>query len=233
MTDAPPDLKDRLLDAAAPHVAFDGWSEATFRAAARDAGVEPSVARLACPRGALDLAAAFHRRGDADMVRRLKAADLAQMRYRDRIATAVRLRLEAAGDNEAVRRGVTLFALPMHAAEGARLIWGTADAIWTALGDTSEDINWYTKRATLSGVYSASVLFWLGDESPGQKDTWDFIDRRIEDVMQIEKLKGQARANPVLSRLMAGPNWVAAKVRKPARMPQVDLPGHFPGTGPR
>jgi ubiquinone biosynthesis protein COQ9 len=191
------------------------------------------LARLAYPRGALDLAAAFHRRGDAEMIRRLKAANLGQMRYRDRIAAAVRFRLEAAEDSEAVRRGVTLFALPMHAAEGARLIWGTADAIWTALGDTSEDINWYTKRATLSGVYSASVLFWLGDESLGHKDTWDFVDRRIEDVMQIEKLKGQARENPVISRLMAGPAWLAGKVRKPTRMPQVDLPGHFPGTGPR
>lgn len=233
MTDATTDLRTRLLDAALTHVAFDGWSEATFRAAVRDAGADPSMARLACPRGALDLAAAFHRRGDAEMVRRLKADDLAQMRYRDRIAAAVRFRLEAAGDSEAVRRGVTLFALPMHAPEGARLIWGTADAIWTALGDTSDDINWYTKRATLSGVYSASVLFWLGDESLGHKDTWDFIDRRIEDVMQIEKLKGQARENPVISRLMAGPAWLAGKVRKPARMPQVDLPGHFPGTGPR
>jgi ubiquinone biosynthesis protein COQ9 len=233
MTDATIDLKPRLLDAALSHVAFDGWSEATFRAAVRDAGADPSLARLAYPRGALDLAAAFHRRGDAEMIRRLKAADLGQMRYRDRIAAAVRFRLEAAEDSEAVRRGVTLFALPMHAAEGARLIWGTADAIWTALGDTSEDINWYTKRATLSGVYSASVLFWLGDESLGHKDTWDFIDRRIEDVMQIEKLKGQARENPVISRLMGGPAWLAGKVRKPTRVPQVDLPGHFPGTGPR
>jgi ubiquinone biosynthesis protein COQ9 len=34
------------------------------------------------------------------------------------------------------------------------------------------------------------VLFWLGDDSPGHQATWEFLDRRIEDVMQIEKLKG-------------------------------------------
>jgi ubiquinone biosynthesis protein COQ9 len=226
MTDASKDLKARLLDAALPHVAFDGWTPATFQAACRDAGVSPTEARLACPRGAVDLAVAFHLRGDAEMVARLKASQLSELRFRDRVALAIRLRLEAAEDREAVRRGVTLFALPMHAAEGARLIWGTADAIWTALGDTSDDLNWYTKRATLSGVYSSSVLYWLGDESLGHQDTWAFIDRRIEDVMRIEQLKAQARANPVLSRLMAGPAWLATKVRKPARMPQVDLPGH-------
>jgi ubiquinone biosynthesis protein COQ9 len=230
MTDTSQDLKARLLDAALPHVAFDGWTPATFQAACRDADVSPNEARLACPRGAVDLAVAFHLRGDAEMVVRLKSAQLSDLRFRDRIALAIRLRLEAAEDREAVRRGVTLFALPMHAAEGARLIWGTADAIWTALGDTSDDLNWYTKRATLSGVYSSSVLYWLGDESLGHQDTWAFIDRRIEDVMRIEQLKAQARANPVLSRLMAGPAWLATKVRKPARMPQVDLPGY---TAPR
>ena len=234
MTDAAtPDLKDRLLDAAQVHVAFDGWSEATFRAAIRDTGADPALARLACPRGALDLAVAFHGRGDAEMVRRLRITDLSALRFRDRVALAIRHRLEAVEDAEAVRRGVTLFALPTHAAEGAKLIWGTADAIWTALGDTSDDLNWYTKRATLSGVYSAAVLFWLGDESPGHQDTWAFIDRRIDDVMRFERLKGQVRENPVLSRLMAGPAWVAGKVRKPVRMPQVDLPGHVPGTPQR
>jgi ubiquinone biosynthesis protein COQ9 len=233
MTDAPTDLKTRLLDAALPHVAFDGWTDATFRAACQDAGVDAASARLACPRGAVDLAVAFHRRGDAEMVRRLAAADLSEMRFRDRIAAAIRFRLEAAGDAEAVRRGVTLFALPMHAPEGARLIWGTADAIWSTLGDTSEDLNWYTKRATLGAVYSSTVLFWLGDESPGHQDTWAFVDRRIEDVMRIEKLKTQARENPVLSRLLAGPAWVAGKVRKPTRVPQVDLPGFTTGPAPR
>lgn len=226
MTDASHDLKTRLLDAALPHVAFDGWTPATFQAACRDADISPTEARLTCPRGAVDLAVAFHLRGDAEMVDRLKAAQLSDMRFRDRIALAIRLRLEAAEDREAVRRGVTLFALPMHAAEGARLIWGTADAIWTALGDTSDDLNWYTKRATLSGVYSSAVLYWLGDESLGHQDTWAFVDRRIEDVMRIEKLKAQARANPVLSRLMTGPTWLAAKVKKPSRTPQTDLPGY-------
>ena len=71
--------------------------------------------------------------------------------------------------------------LPHMAPEGARLIWGTADRIWTALGDTSDDVNWYTKRATLSGVYAAVVLYWLGDDSTDGQATRAFIDRRISD----------------------------------------------------
>ncbi|MDO6730110.1 COQ9 family protein [Marinovum sp. 2_MG-2023] len=219
------DPKEQLLDAALAHVAFDGWGDDTFRAAIEDSGVNETVARAICPRGAVDLALAFHRRGDAAMVARLHSTDLAGMRFRDRIAFAVRARLEAVTDKEAVRRGTTLFSLPHHAADGARAIWDTCDAIWTTLGDTSDDVNWYTKRATLSAVYGATVLYWLGDDTPDHSATWEFLDRRIDNVMQVEKLKAQVQEHPLLSKLMAGPNAVLANIRAP-QMPD-DLPGRW------
>lgn len=222
-----PDTADKILDAALMHVPFDGWSEMSFRAAVSDAGVDPVVARGLFPRGAVDLAVAYHKRGDAEMLRRIEEADLGEMRFRDRVAFAVRARIEAAEDREAVRRGTTLFALPIYAPDGARLIWGTADAIWTALGDTSRDFNWYTKRATLSGVYSSTVLYWLGDDSLGSEATWAFLDRRIEDVMRFEKAKAQVRDNRFLSGLMAGPAKILGRVQAPSRESS-DLPGGHP-----
>lgn len=224
MTDAPdatatpagdPAPADRLLDAALTHVPFDGWSEATFRAAIADSGIEAGLARALYPRGALDMALAYHRRGDAAMLRRLESTDLSALRFRDRIARAVRFRLEAVEDRELVRRGMTLFALPQNAAEGTRALWCTADAIWTALGDTSDDVNWYTKRATLSGVYGSVVLYWLGDDSPGHAATWGFLDRRIDDVMQIEKVKADIRDNRIASALLAAPMAVLGQIRAP------------------
>ncbi|WP_121632879.1 COQ9 family protein [Tropicibacter alexandrii] len=215
-------IETRLLDAALMHVAFDGWSETTFRAAVDDAGVDPVVARGLFPRGAVDLAVAYHKAGDAEMLRRIEAADLSEMRFRDRVAFAVRARIEDA-DREAVRRGTTLFALPIYAPDGAKLIWGTADAIWTALGDTSEDYNWYSKRATLSAVYSSTVLFWLGDDSLGAEATWEFLDRRIEDVMRFEKVKAGVQDHPVLGKLMAGPMALLSGLKAPGV--RSDLPG--------
>jgi ubiquinone biosynthesis protein COQ9 len=127
-----------------------------------------------------------------------------------------------------VRRGTTLFSLPQNAALGAKMIWETADAIWTALGDTSDDVNWYTKRATLAGVYSSTVLYWLGDDSEGRAATWAFLDRRIEDVMRIEKAKATVQKNPVLKTLFAGPIWAASRIRPPVRTPRTDVPGAWP-----
>lgn len=219
-------MQDRLVDAALPHVAFDGWSSTTMRHAIADAGVTPAQGRAAFPRGGVDLALAFHRRGDDAMATRLAGEDLSEMRFRDRIAHAVRLRLEIAEEEaEAVRRGVTLFALPIHAADGVRAAWGTADAIWTALGDTSDDVNWYTKRATLAGVYSATLLYWLGDRSEGHAETWGFLDRRIDDVMRVEGVKARAGKSPLLSLMMTGPNMILRRIRAPMRPPRSDLPG--------
>ena len=216
------DLKDRVLEAALVHVPFDGWSDRTLLAAADGAGVDRGLARAIYPRGGVDLALAYHARGDAEMARRLSETDLSALRFRDRIAKAVRLRLEGV-DQELVRRGTTLFSLPQHAADGARALWGTADRIWTALGDTSQDLNWYTKRATLSAVHGSTVLYWLGDTSPGHQATWEFLDRRIDGVMQIEKMKASFRENPLGKALMAGPGKMLANIRAP-KLPD-DLPG--------
>jgi ubiquinone biosynthesis protein COQ9 len=214
---------DALLDAALPHVAFDGWSPDTFAAATRDVGMTAEEARALAPRGALDLAVAYHRRGDREMVAKLNEADLSEMRFRDKVATALRFRMEALGDREAVRRATTLFSLPTHAAEGGKLVWETAEHVWTALGDESRDGNWYSKRAILSGVWAATVLYWLGDDSPGHADTHAFIDRRIEDVMRFEKLKSQLRENPLTRPLMQMQDTIFGRMRAPTR--PTDVPG--------
>lgn len=225
------DPKEQLLDAALMHVPFDGWSETTFKAAVQDSEVDPTVARAVCPRGAIDLAIAYHKRGDAQMLEAIAAEDMVNMRFRDKVARAVRLRLEVISDKEAVRRGTTLFALPIYAPDGAKLVWGTADHIWTTLGDTSDDFNWYSKRAILSGVYSSTILFWLGDDSDGNSATWAFLDRRIDNVMQIEKIKAQVNKTPVLSTLMTGPNWLMSQIKAPKNFRKSEFPGSW--TAPR
>ena len=221
------DMQAQLLAAALPHVAFDGWSETSLRAACQDLSITRQMAALACPRGAIDLAIRFHHDGDEAMQVVLQKTDINAMKIREKITFSVRARLDAIRDKEAVRRGATLMALPQHAAEGAGLVWGTCDRIWAAIGDSSADVNWYTKRLTLSSVYSATVLYWLGDNSPNHQDTWTFLDRRIENVMQFEKFKAQVNANPLAKQLLAGPNWLLSKIKAPSGAPTVDLPGNW------
>jgi ubiquinone biosynthesis protein COQ9 len=218
--------QNRLLDAALAHVPFDGWSDQCFQAAQSDSGIEMALARQAFPRGIVDVALAYHQRGDQKMVERAKVRGLTQMRYSQRVAALVRFRLEAEEDREITRRGVTFFAVPAHAGEGASAIWRTCDLIWNTLGDTSDDLNWYSKRAILSAVYSSTLLFWLGDNSEDHQSTWEFLDRRIENVMQFEKLKGGILKNPAFKAFSRGPGQFLARIKAPASSPRTDMPGY-------
>ena len=190
--------RGKLLTAILPHIEFDGWSPIALEMAINDSGVDAGLAAQAAPRGAIDLAAAFHRQGDDLMLTAHQSTDISDLRYSQKVARMVQFRLEASEPHkEAVRRGMALFALPQNMGEGGQLIWGTVDHIWNALGDTSTDANWYTKRGTLSAVYSSTILFWLGDDSEGHTDTWAFLDRRIENVMQFEKTKAKLQDTPI------------------------------------
>ena len=189
-------FRARLLDAFTPLAAERGWTEAAFVAAAAEAGLSEGEAQLACPKGAFDLFDAFAARADEAMLEALAELDLSSMRIRDKVRAAVQLRLQAqAPYKEAARAMTRALARPTRAPEAARLLWRTADRIWRALGDTSTDENFYSKRAILSGVLASTYARWFADDSEDNQATWAFLDDRIENVMQFEKLK--ARLKPV------------------------------------
>lgn len=179
-----------ILHAALPNVAFDGWTTKLMSDAATAAGVTHGQMRLAFPGGVVDLVDCFLADGDRRMSEALAARDLSVLKIRERITLGVRTRIEVdLKDREAVRRAVTLLALPTSGTTGPTSLYRTVDAIWRAVGDTSTDFNFYTKRAILAGVYSTTCLTWFGDGSDDYADTWAFLDARIGDVMQIEKAK--------------------------------------------
>jgi len=207
------DVRAKILAAALPDVPFDGWSGKSMRVAAKKAGIEGGLARLAFPRGTADLVGYFAADGDARMVETLQQHDLDAMKVRERITFSVRTRLEVDAENrEALRRATAYLALPTSGTAGARALYATVDAIWRAAGDTSTDYNFYTKRLILSGVYSSTLAIWFGDDTDDFEKTWAFLDRRIADVMQIEKVKG--RAEKLLSALPS-PLGVVARLRYP------------------
>jgi len=208
-------LRERLLEAALAHVPFDGWGEKALLAGARDLGVERALALNAVPGGAVDMIEHHSRLADRRMVAAFEAADTAKMKIREKAALAIRLRLTAAAPHrEAVRRALALLALPIYGPLAARLLYRTVDAVWYALGDRSTDFNFYTKRALLAGVYSATVLFWLNDKSAGSAETWAFLDRRIAEVMKIPQ--AMARCRKLVDKL-PDPLRLLRRRRQPAR----------------
>lgn len=193
--------RDAVITAALPHVPFDGWARKTLEEAAAAAGLKGAHQRL-FPGGPKDAVAHFMDMADRAMVEDLKARDLTALKIRAKVALGVRLRLERwTPHREAVRRALALAPHPAVAGSVLRN-WGrVVDLIWRAAGDKSVDFNFYTKRGLLAAVYGATVLYWLDDRSEGCSGTWAFLDRRIEDVMQVPKIKAK-----IAERLKALPN---------------------------
>jgi ubiquinone biosynthesis protein COQ9 len=185
-------LREKLIDAAIAHVPFDGWGDKALAAAARDLGIDPALVRNAFPGGGIEMIEFHSRLADRRMVADFEQADTTGLKLREKVALAVRLRLSAnTANREAIRRALTILALPLHAALAARLLYRTVDAIWYGLGDKSTDYNFYTKRALLAGVYSATLLYWINDKSAESAETWAFLDRRIAEVMLIPQAMGR------------------------------------------
>ncbi|MCR9256657.1 MAG: COQ9 family protein [Alphaproteobacteria bacterium] len=186
---------DRFIEALVPHIPFDGWSRAAVRLAAEDTNLSMIEVDGLFPIGIPQMVEYYLDKRDRDLEEKLKETDLGEMRIRDRIAFAVRSRLEMAEDEvETVRRTLSWFGLPFRSASAAKTLYRTVDTIWHVCGDRSTDFNFYTKRGLLAGVYSSTLLYWLQDSSPDHEATWAFLARRIENVMQIPKLTDRIAA---------------------------------------
>jgi ubiquinone biosynthesis protein COQ9 len=194
MTDSAADDSFRLELAPliADAAAFDGWTDAAVVAAAEIAGIDPEAARFVFGGKAMAMIAAWTRAIDAEMAAALPAERLASMPIRERIRALVEFRIAAiAGREEALRRALIVMARPGNVAAAARLGWKSADVMWRLAGDTATDYNHYTKRATLAGVYAATLAVLVDDRSEDQADTRAFLSRRIDGIMRFEKFKAQ------------------------------------------
>jgi ubiquinone biosynthesis protein COQ9 len=187
-------IKDAILESALPDVPFDGWTMDVLERAAQAAGYEAAMVYSVFPAGVKDAIVHLSRWADRQMLERLSASKNPPARIRDKVTLAVRTRLEVlAPHKEAERLAIAYWLRPLRKWEGAKLVWKTADTIWDWAGDTATDYNRYTKRGLLSGVLTATTLFWLSDNSKGSQDSWAFLDRRIENVMSVGKIVGKLK----------------------------------------
>ena len=196
MTDATRErraLKDGVLEAALLHAAFDGWSRRTLLHAAHDAGLDAATARRLFPQGGDSLLAWLDDWADRRMLEAVREVEIERLPVRRRIALLVRARLEPlTAHREAIRRAVAAHGMPGNVAGTGRAVWRTVDLMWRTAGlggDPKDGFSYYSRRATLSGVLVATFLYWLDDQSEGCADSWAFLERRIDGLLQIGKLR--------------------------------------------
>lgn len=184
--------RDAAIEALLPLVASLGWTDAALKRAAEAALGDPAAAAALFPRGVVSAIGAWADRSDRLMAAQAAAEDLSTLRIPARIRRLVEIRLEQASPHrDALRRALGLLSLPWNAPAAAKITARTVSAIWNAAGDTSDDLSWYTRRATLAGVYGATLAYWLR-EPEDRAATMEFLDRRLADVARIGTIRRRA-----------------------------------------
>ena len=190
----PDDIRDTILQAALKIAPFEGWTNLTLKRSVREAGFPEGAEELYFENGISDLLDHWSNALNADAELKISALDLAALKIRDRVTQGVLLRLQAIGPHEeAARRASSRLILPDLAATGMRQIWSAADMVWRAIGDTSTDANYYSKRTILSSVIGTTLPVWLSDQSDDKAAARTFLDARIANVMEFEKLKWRVK----------------------------------------
>lgn len=187
--------RNAILDAALKIAPFEGWTGLTLKRAVRDAGYPEGADELYFEDGIGELLDLWSDRLNQQAEAEINKLDLEALKIRERVTQGVLARLEAIGrDEEAARRASSRLILPDMAATGVRQIWQAADMVWRAIGDTSTDANYYSKRAILSSVIGSTLPVWLSDQSDGKTKGRAFLDARIENVMSFEKMKWRVKS---------------------------------------
>jgi len=178
-----------ILRASMLHVPFDGWGNAALLSGASDCGYEAEAVSAAFPRGAVDAISLYSRLANQSMVEMFFALPKSPDKVHLKIRALVLLRLDVAQpDKDAVRRALSILAMPAHAKLSVKLLYETVDTMWRTAGQLDTGFSFYTKRGILAAVYSATVLAWISDNSGNLDETTAFLDRRLVDVSRIPKL---------------------------------------------
>jgi len=187
------DLRDAAIRAMLPVAADEGWNWGTIRAGLAAIGEDPALAESHFPAGPVGAVAHWIDLSNREMETTAAAEDLAARRVPDRIRRLMELRLRAAAPHKrALRRALSLLALPWNTPAALRTTAQTVNAMWYAAGDASADFSWYTRRATLAGVYGATLAYWVRDDDPEVEDALDFLDRRLADVARLGRRRRAA-----------------------------------------
>ena len=64
---------------------------------------------------------------------------------------------------------------------------------WSDAGNTDTGFSFYTRRATLAAVYSATLLAWLADNSGDMGKTVAFLDRRLANLAAMPRATAPLR----------------------------------------
>ena len=190
------ELKDDIIINALKNINFDGWSKKSILTGFNSQNKDEEMYNELFPNGIIDAIIHFADIADRQMLQGHLREDFKDQRIPEKIKNLLMSRFEFLNPyKEAVRRSVAILALPNNSKIAIKSLYNTTDKIWSAAGDQSTDISFYTKRASLAGVYSSTFMYWLGSTDPDLQKVDEFIDRRLANINFIGKITKPFKEN--------------------------------------
>jgi len=184
---------------------FEGWNDAMMDKATRAAGFDDVLHwQRVFPNGAQDVLDAYSDHINQQLIDAENAhhESFSELKLRNKMVWLLRTRLELqAPHKEALRRAAGSALIPTHTLDAGSRLWRAVDTCWHIVGDTSVDMNYYTKRLTLAQVYVTTLAYWFHDTSDNHHETTAFLTRRIGNIMAFHAWKAKASKN--LSHLLS------------------------------
>ena len=198
--------RKKLIEAVLNHIPFDGWSPVSLEMAAADCELSKTEMHNLFPEGIADAIAAYSAYADKNMLTAFQgegASDTATMPVHIKIRTLILIRLKQAACTKRLCADIDRACRPQHAKLAAQLC--TAQLMRWRAAEIPQQIIISTKRATLSAVYSATLLAFLSDNSADMAKTEAFLDRRLADVARLPKMARPAKAMVDMVMRFTGP----------------------------
>ncbi|RXM95569.1 DNA-directed RNA polymerase II subunit RPB3 [Acipenser ruthenus] len=194
-------LQIRILTAALEFVPKHGWSVEAIAEGAQTLGLSPAAAGI-FSNGTGDLILHFIAQCNSNLSEKLaeqhKLVQLGQTEpkktdefLRDAVEARLRMLIPYI---EIWPQAMSILLLPHNIPESLKHLSILVDDIWYYAGDRSSDLNWYTRRAALTGIYNTTELVMLQDSSPDFEETWKFLENRVKDVMNMANTAKQVQS---------------------------------------
>ncbi|KAF9147523.1 Ubiquinone biosynthesis protein coq9, mitochondrial [Linnemannia schmuckeri] len=182
---------EAILKKALTFVPQHGWTTVSIAKAAESMGY-PTIIHGMFPKGGADLIDYFLQ----DCLERLPLELEGRMdglgtQEKIKLGTLTRLGMIAPYIDR-WHEALAIMGQPSNVPMSLNHLAKIVDEIWHLAGDKSADMNWYTKRASLAGVYTTTELYMTTDKSPNYQATQKFLDRRFEDAATVGKATNEA-----------------------------------------
>lgn len=194
-------VRSDILEASLKYVTSHGWSLEAISHGAESINY-PGVAHGMFPNGGIELIHYFYTKCNKELIEQLQrefdetngapksdSANISEkFNPRDFAIRAIRLRLEMIIPyKDTWPQAIAIMTLPQNVPTSLAQLLTLVDDICYCAGDRSVDIGWYTRRIGIASIYKMVELYLLQDKSQEHRQTWEFLEARMDEAIQIQE----------------------------------------------